>query len=213
LQLAFALCRLDCIFPAALWRHLLATEPNSFLQSLAMRPLVTRTKLAKKTQGVAGSAGFLERQSGLLAAAAKLCRFLLSGPQHATFLGCSNLVWPLVIKWCGIFGGLTGLHLTASQWQKIGRSRAHSCLRSSSTESFWAENNSCFSLVEVLTAVGALDALRSMNCQLDGGSQLCLERFLLSTKHALSGHLDAACWERQKGFSCCHALGPLRWRS
>jgi hypothetical protein len=103
LQLAFALCRLDCIFPAALWRHLLATDPNSFLQSLAMRPLVTRTKLAKKTQGVAGSAGFLERQSGLLAAAAKLCRFLLSGPQHATFLGCSNLVWPLVIKWCGIF--------------------------------------------------------------------------------------------------------------
>jgi hypothetical protein len=60
-------------------------------------------KTCQGDQGVAGSAGFLGIQSGLLAAAAKLCRFLLSGPQHATFLGCSNLVWPLVIKWCGIF--------------------------------------------------------------------------------------------------------------
>ena len=82
------------------------------------------------------------------------------------------------------------MHLTASQWQKIGRSLAHSYLRSSSTVSFCAENNSCFSVVKVLIAVRALDALRKMNCQLDGGSQLCLKGFLLST--TLAGTAEKA---------------------
>jgi hypothetical protein len=60
LQLAFALCRLDCIFPAALWRYLLAKTSNSFLQSLAMRPSVTRTKLAKETKGLLEALASLE---------------------------------------------------------------------------------------------------------------------------------------------------------
>ena len=110
------------------------------------------------------------------------------------------------------FGGLTGLHLTASQWQQAGRSLAHAGLGLRSTVqhapaaylaslgsslSACAELDSGFSPVEVLTAPGALDALRSLNSQLDGGSQLCLEKALAFNQHALSARLDAACWDKQ----------------
>ena len=110
------------------------------------------------------------------------------------------------------FGGLTGLHLTASQWQQAGRSLAHAGLGLRSTVqhapaaylaslgsslSACAELDSRFSPVEVLTAPGALDALRSLNSQLDGGSQLCLEKALAFNQHALSARLDTACWEKQ----------------
>ena len=110
------------------------------------------------------------------------------------------------------FGGLTGLHLTASQWQQAGRSLAHAGLGLRSTVqhapaaylaslgsslSACAELDSGFSPVEVLTAPGALDALRSLNSQLDGGGQLCLEKALAFNQHALSARLDAACWDKQ----------------
>jgi hypothetical protein len=62
----------------------------------------------------------------------------------------------------------------------------------------------------VVTAPGPLDVLRSLNSQLDGGSQLCLEKAFVCNQHTLSARLDVACWEKQLA-GASPLSGPPFW--